>query len=79
MNRTSIDALIARLANDPAFAAALGAAPTAQAAQRIAAEHGFDVTPEQLAAATTNRDLPDADLAAVSGGGPSGIPGGLLD
>ena len=79
MPQDEIDALIARLDSDPAFAASLTAAPTPEDAQRIAAECGFDVTPEQFAAATTNRDLSDAELAAVSGGGPSGIPGGLLE
>ena len=62
------DALIARLASDPAFASALAAATTPEDAQRIAAEHGFDVTPGELAAATSNGDLSDAELDGVSGG-----------
>ncbi|MCX6433510.1 MAG: Nif11-like leader peptide family RiPP precursor [Actinobacteria bacterium] len=70
MSQDQIDALIARLTSDSAFSASLTAAPPPEDAQRIAAEHGFDVTPEQLAAATTNRDLSDDDLEGVSGGIP---------
>ena len=50
MSQDQIDALVARLATDPAFASALGAARTATDAQLIAAEHGFDVTAGELAA-----------------------------
>ena len=75
MSQDQIDALVARLANDPAFAAALGAAASADDAQRIAAEYGFDVTTDELAAAPTENGLTDADLEAVSGGSAYGICG----
>ncbi len=68
MSQDQIDALVARLASDPAFAAALGAAANADDAQRIAAKHGFDLTTGELAAASIQRNLSDADLEAVSGG-----------
>ena len=70
MSQDQLDALIARIASDPAFAAALAAATTADDAQRIAAEHGFDVTPGELAAADAEHELNDAELETVSGGGP---------
>lgn len=85
MSQDQIDALVARLASDPAFASALDSAPTPEDAQRIAAEHGFDVTTGELAAASTDSELSDADLEAVSGGtvggdggftGVAGIGGG---
>ena len=66
--------IIARLASDPAFASALAAATTPQDAQRIAAGHGFDVTPVELAAASSIGDLSDADLEAVSGGKTTSVP-----
>lgn len=68
MPQDQLDALIARLASDPVFASALDAATTPEDAQRIAAEYGFDVTTGELAAATSKRDLSDADLEAASGG-----------
>ena len=68
MPQDQIDALIARLASDPAFAASLTAATTPEDAQRIAAEHGFDVSPSELASATSDGELSDADLAEVAGG-----------
>ncbi len=70
MSQDQLDALIARLASDAAFVSALDAAATPEDAQRIAAEHGFDVTPSELADASSVGDLSDADLAAVSGGIP---------
>ncbi|MCX6433509.1 MAG: Nif11-like leader peptide family RiPP precursor, partial [Actinobacteria bacterium] len=74
VSQDQIDALVARLTSDPAFAASLTVAPTPEDAQRIAAEHGFDVTPGELAAASPNRDLSDADLEAVSGGTAGRLP-----
>jgi len=71
MSQDQIDALIARLASDPAFASALDGATTAEDAQRIAAEYGFDVTPSELAAASSEGDLSDSDLESVTGGGGS--------
>ena len=71
MSQDQLDALIARLASDPAFATALAAAATADDAQRVAAEHGFDVTSGELAAATSESELSDQDLEAVAGGSPS--------
>lgn len=68
MSQDQLDALIARLASDPAFAAALGAATTPEDAQRIAAEHGFDVTPSELDAASSESELSDAVLEGVTGG-----------
>ncbi len=68
MSQDHLDALTARLASDPAFAAALTAAASAEDAQRVAAEHGFDVTAGELAAATSDGDLSDADLERVAGG-----------
>ena len=68
MSQDQIDALVARLASDPAFAAALGAATSADDAQRIAAEYGFDVTTGELADASIELDLSDADLESVAGG-----------
>ena len=68
MSQDQLDALIARLASDPAFASALAAATTAQDAQRVAAEHGFDVTPSELAAASSESELSDEDLERVAGG-----------
>ena len=68
MSQDQLDALIARLASDPAFASAFGAASTPEDAKRIAAEHGFDVTTGELATATSNGTLSDADLGAVVGG-----------
>ena len=70
MSQDQLDALIARLANDPAFDAAMAAAASVDDAQRIAAEYGFDVTAEQFAAAASNGDLSDAELEVVTGGGP---------
>ena len=69
MSQEQLDALIARLASDAGFASALAAAATSEDAQRIAAEHGFDVTPGELAAASAARELSDADLERVAGGG----------
>ena len=68
------DALIARLASDSAFASALAAATTPADAQRIAAEHGFDVTPGELAEASAERELSDADLEGAAGGNPQKGP-----
>ncbi len=79
MSQDHIDALNARRASDPAFAASLTAATTPEGAQRIAAEHGFNVTTGELTAAAANRDLSDADLAAVSGGGPVGLAPQIID
>ena len=73
MSQDQLDALFARLASDPAFAAALAAATTAEDAQRIAAEHGFDVGADELAAAALNRELSDDDLEPVAGGTTGGI------
>ena len=70
MSQDQLDALIARIASDPAFAAALAAATSAEEAQGIAAEQGFDVTASEFAAATSNGALSDADLEAVAGGAP---------
>ena len=68
MTQDQLDALIAQLTSDPTFAASLAAATTVEDAQQIAAKHGFDVTPAELTAATSNGNLSDADLEAVSGG-----------
>jgi len=38
--------------------------------QRLAAEHGFDITLEEIAAALSARELSDAELETVSGGEP---------
>ncbi len=72
MSQDQIDALVARLASDAAFASAFDAATTPEDAHRIAADCGFDVSPSELASAASNRTLSDADLAAVSGGTPGG-------
>ena len=68
MSQDQLDALIAQLTSDPTFAASLAAATTVEDAQQIASKHGFDVTPTELTAATSNGNLTDADLEAVSGG-----------
>ena len=68
MSQDQLDALIARIASDPAFAAALAAATTAEEAQGIVAEQGFDVTASEFAAAASNGALSDDDLDAVAGG-----------
>ena len=68
MSQEQLEALIARLASDPAFASALAAATTPEDAQQVAAEHGFDVTPGELVAATSGGELSDMDLEAVAGG-----------
>ena len=68
MSQDQLDALIAQLTSDPTFAASLAAATTVEDAQQIAAKHGFDVTSTELTAATSNGNLSDADLEAVSGG-----------
>ena len=68
MTQDQLDALIAQLASDPTFAASLAAATTVEDAQQIAAKHGFDVTSAELTSATSNGNLSDADLEAVSGG-----------
>ena len=69
MPQDQLDALIARLASDPTFAASLAAATTVEDAQQIAAKHGFDVTSAELTAAKSDGNLTDADLEAVAGGG----------
>ena len=69
MSQDQLDALIARLASDPTFAASLAAATTVEDAQQIAAKHGFDVTSAELTALASNGNLTDADLEAVAGGG----------
>ncbi|MCX6433512.1 MAG: Nif11-like leader peptide family natural product precursor [Actinobacteria bacterium] len=79
MSQDQIDALVARLASDPAFATSLKAATTTEDVQRIAAEHGFDVTTGELASATSDGDLSDDDLAAVSGSGLDSPLAQLLD
>ncbi len=68
MSQDQLDALIARIASDPTFAAALSAAATAEEAQGIAAEQGFDVTASEFAAAASIGTLSDDDLEAVAGG-----------
>ena len=68
MSQDQLDALIARIASDPTFAAALTAATTAEEAQGIAAEQGFDVTASEFAAAASSGALSDADLDGVAGG-----------
>ncbi len=68
MSQDHLEALIARLASDSAFAAALAAATTVEDAQRVAAEHGFDVSPSELAAASSDGELSDEDLGTVAGG-----------
>ena len=78
MSRDQLDALIARLASDPVFASALAAAVTINDAQRIAAEHGFDVSSAELAAAS-NGEPSDGDLEKVSGGYCQGNPDALTN
>lgn len=73
MSQDQLDALVARLASDPVFAASLTAASTPEAAQLMAAEHGFDVTTGELAAASIESELADADLEAVTGGTAGGM------
>ena len=68
MSQDQLDALLTRLASDPAFAASLATATTVEDAQQIAAKRGFDVTSAELTSATSNGNLSDADLEAVSGG-----------
>ena len=68
MSQDQLDALIARLASDPTFAASLAAATTVEDAQQIASKHGFDVTSAELTAVGSDGNLTDADLEAVSGG-----------
>ena len=41
---------------------------TPEDAQRVAAEHGFEVTTAELAAGTSSGELSDADLEPVVGG-----------
>lgn len=77
MPQDQLDALIARLASDPTFAASLAAATTVADAQQIAAKHGFDVTTAELTAATSSDTLSDADLGGVAGGGHSRAQSGL--
>ncbi len=68
MSQDQIEALLARLASDPAFASAFAAATTSDDAQRIATEHGFEGTPAELSAVKSDGDLSDADLEMVVGG-----------
>ena len=68
MSQDQLDALIARLAVDPDFSSALGAATTEGDAQQIAAQNGFDVTSDELDVASSMQNLSDADLEGVSGG-----------
>ena len=82
MSQDQRDALIARLASDPTLASALAVAATADDAQRIAEEHGFDITFAELATAWSESELADADLEGVAGGcsaagGVNGVGGNL--
>ncbi len=72
MPKDQLDALIARFASDPTFAASLAAAKSVEEAQEIAAAHGFDVTASEFVDAAPNGTLSDADLEAVAGGNPEG-------
>ena len=69
MSQEQIDALVARLNSDAGFASALGAAASPDDAVRIAADHGFTLTAGELAGANAERELDDAELEGVSGGG----------
>ena len=73
MTQVEFDELIARLASDPAFGAALAASATLADAQRIAAEYGFDITLNEIDAARTNGVLSDTELARVIGGNSGNI------
>ena len=79
MSQDQVAARIARLVSDTDFASALAAATTAEDAHRVAAEHGFDVTPGELAAASSESGLSDADLEGVSGGACLTTPGALTN
>ena len=68
MPQAQIDALVARLSSDPQFARSLAQAASEADAVRVAAEHGIEVTAGEIADATSDRELDDAELEAISGG-----------
>ena len=59
---------MARYNADAELAAAMDAAADSDAAARIAADYGFDVSAAELAAASDKLVLTDAELEGVTGG-----------
>lgn len=70
MSQEQINSLVERMSSDPAFAAAIAEAGTALDVQRVAAEHGFDITLEEIGATLSAGELSEAELELVAGGEP---------
>jgi predicted ribosomally synthesized peptide with nif11-like leader len=62
MSQEQINSLVDRMSTDSAFAAVIAEAGTPLDVQRVAAEHGFDITLEEIAVALSARELSDAEL-----------------
>ena len=72
MSQEQINSLVERMSSDPVFAATIAEAGTALDVQRVAAEHGFDISLEEIGAVLSGLELSDAELEMVDGGDPPG-------
>ena len=72
MSQEQIDSLVQRMSSDPAFAATIAEAGTALDVQRVACEHGFDISLDEIGAVLSGLELSDAELEMVDGGDPPG-------
>lgn len=68
MSQRGITELIAAMENDTAVADTLEQATSAQQFIDIAAEHGFEIAPADLAGVIDSIPLSDAQLELISGG-----------
>lgn len=71
---SAVQALLAKYQSDPTFKSAFDAAASVEAAVRVAAQYGIDVSREDLQAmGPVSDDVSDALLDKVAGGtGPTG-------
>lgn len=68
MSAEQLDAIVARYRTDPAFAAQMNRAGSADDAAAIAREHGFEVSADEFLGAAQSVDLTEAELEAVAAG-----------
>ena len=68
MSKEHLEALLAKYREDAEFAAQIDAAVSSEAVIAVAAEYGLDVDAADLATASSELHLSDAELENVAGG-----------
>lgn len=68
MSKEHLEALLAKYREDAEFAAKIDAAVSSEAVIAVAAEYGLDVDAADLATASSELHLSDAELENVAGG-----------